>query len=64
MVDVATIMAFGDELRKIAVSIPGLSTGPTQTPGASLGKLSVGGAGVRPPTVPKIGVPVPKVKVG
>lgn len=54
-----TIQAFSDELQKIATSIPGLAVGKAPIAGAALGKLRNGG--VRPPTVPKIGVVAPKV---
>jgi hypothetical protein len=59
---VITIQAFRDELLKIATSIPGLSTGEGPTASVALGKLRNGG--MRPPKVPKIGVSVPKVKIG
>ena len=51
--------AFSDELQKIAASIPGLAVGKAPIAGPALGKLRNGG--VRPPTVPKIGVTAPKV---
>lgn len=53
-----TFQAFSKELQKIA-TIPGLSLGKSPIAGASLGKLRNGG--VRPPTVPKVGVTAPKV---
>jgi len=57
--DALSIQAFSDELRKIAVSIPGLAVPKMPTAGLALGNLRNGG--IRPPSVPKIGVTTPKV---
>lgn len=56
-----TFQSFSSELQKIAVSIPGLAVQNVKAPsaGSALGSLRNGG--VRPPTVPKIGVTAPKV---
>lgn len=55
-----TLRSFSDELRKIA-AIPGMAVTGVKAPsaGSSLGSLRNGG--VRPPTVPKVGVVAPKV---